>query len=95
MPDSVDSFKEKLVTTIFDQVIKQTEICVDGEVCIDPEAISLILTQHLVEVLQEDEVKKAIKDKVRAVIMGLDENVIRDALQPEIGKGFIKRLFGL
>ena len=91
----LNEFKDLLVTRIFEQVIQQTEICVDGDVYVDPEKISPVLTELIVEVLQEDEVKREIKNKVRKVVMGLDEKVIRDALQPEIGKGFIKRLFGL
>jgi len=91
--DSLDTLKNKLVERILGDVIKNIEVSLEEEVYLDAEAIGKELTVVVLEVLQEDETKKMIKEKIRGIIAKIDEKCVAKALEPDLGKGFLSRFF--
>lgn len=91
----LNEYKDKLTATIMEQAINQMSVEMDGDVYVDSEAIGPIVTQLIKDVLEEDEIKETIRMKIRAIIGSIDEVQIAEAIQPEISKGFLRRILGL
>jgi len=92
MSDKKD-LKEKLVETIFEQVIGSIEVSFDEDVYVSGEEVSKALTGIVLEVLKEENTREVIREKVRDGIAGLDPKMVAKALEPEVSRSLLGRLF--
>jgi len=76
-----EAFGQKLVGQIFTQILEDVNVVVDGRVYLDPSEISEHVSQLIVEVFQEEEIRKSIKDKIRVCVMAIDEESLIKIVQ--------------
>jgi len=87
-----DELKDALVEKVFSQIIASVEI--DGDVYVESDVLAPLLTEIVKEVLEEVKTREVIKEKVRVIIANIDDERVSRALEPDLGRGFFRRLFG-
>lgn len=85
--------KDKLLETVLNQIITDLDVELSDSVYIDTEKISDELTAIVLGVLREEDVREVVREKVRAGIEELDPKLVAKALEPEVSRSLISKLF--